>query len=142
MAVPDDDFLYNRLQEDRKRHTEEAKKDYSDKSKTQLLAVVDKKLHTTFIGALAQFEKEFGFLWGQKGREITEDEKEILELLESRGYTQEYFEDIWLDARDRVLENGNNQLKALKKEIKNYTVSWNRVRQDLVVRYNQNTNDQ
>lgn len=68
--------------------------------------ILTKRFQTTMIGALFEFEKTFGYLWGNHK---TEDE----ELTEK----EENFLDLWEETRNRVLNNGNNQLRKSLAEI-------------------------
>lgn len=61
--------------------------------------LIVKRLQTTMIGALYEFEENFGYLWGL--------DKEPNELNES----QIKFRNLWEDTRNRVLNNGNNQIR-------------------------------
>ena len=87
---------------------------YVEESRKRLDKIISQKLQTTFIGALSSFEKSFGFLWGlnKKPSEMTDEEKELYA--------------IWQNVRTDVLNNGNNQLRALRNELQNHSVSWNR----------------
>ena len=87
---------------------------YNDQSKDRLLSILEKKFKTTYIGALAAFEDEFGYLWGhgKHFNELSEDERHCRE--------------IWEDVRNRILDNGNNNFRAAKQEFDYYTVSWDR----------------
>lgn len=58
-----------------------------------------KRFQTTMIGALFEFEKSFGYLWGQ--------EKNPDFLTE----TEDKFRDRWERVRNQILNNGNNQLR-------------------------------
>lgn len=94
------------------------KQRYSDDSKQRLKNIAATKLKTTFIGALSKFEENFGFLWGfGSDEQLTEKQKEFLEL--------------WEICRTDILNNGNNQRRALLNEIEQQTVSWNRHHMDL-----------
>src|SRR5688500_11193654 len=98
-----------------KRKSQEASQArYAEESRKRLDSIISKKLPTTFIGALAAVEKSFGFLWGfgKKEHELTEEERELFA--------------IWQNVRNEVLNNGNNQLRALRNELQNHNVSWNR----------------
>ena len=99
-----------------------AKEDkYNEDSKKRLSIILKKKLETSFIGALAAFEKEFGFLWGFEGdKPLTKQQKEM-------GA-------IWDDVRTQVLNNGNNQLRAIQNELSQYTIKWNRYQMTLLVK--------
>lgn len=75
-----------------------------------IAGILTKRFQTTMIGALFEFEKEFGYLWGQH-----KSENEALTDKENR------FLDIWEDARNRILNNGNNQLRKCISEVKNFS---------------------
>lgn len=87
---------------------------FAEEARKKLDSIISKKMNTTFIGALSSFEKAFGFLWGfgKKDSEKTDEEKELY--------------NIWQNVRTEVLNNGNNQLRALRNELQNHTISWNR----------------
>jgi hypothetical protein len=76
--------------------------------------IVTTKIRTSFVGALAKFEEDFGFLWGHNKsiEQLTPEEKEMREL--------------WDQTRTAVLNNGNNQLRGAQTEISMHVVSWNR----------------
>lgn len=100
---------------------EAAKKRYNESSQKRLLRILEKKLQTSFIGALSQFEQFFGHLWGHR-----RDESELTpEQLEMR--------DKWNQARTFILNNGNNQIRAIQSELSQYTVSWNRFHYDMTL---------
>lgn len=61
--------------------------------------LLTKRFQTTMIGALYEFEKVFGYLWGQ--------DKNPDFLSES----EEDFRDRWESVRNQILNNGNNQLR-------------------------------
>lgn len=94
---------------------------FLEQSRRRLDGIIATKVRTAFIGALAAFEEEFGFLWGQDISEdqLTSEQEDMLEL--------------WNRARTSVLNNGNTQLRALRNEISNQTIKWNRYHVDLVV---------
>jgi hypothetical protein len=111
-----------------KRKSQEASQSrFAEESRKRLDKIISTKLTTTFIGALASFEKSFGFLWGfgKKDHERTEEEKEL--------YT------IWESIRTEVLNNGNNQLRALRNELQNHNILWNR--HTLVIKNNEENSD-
>jgi hypothetical protein len=62
-------------------------------------AILSKRFQTTMIGALFEFEKTFGYLWGQNKNEedLTDNELDFL--------------DRWDFVRNQILNNGNNQLR-------------------------------
>lgn len=69
--------------------------------------ILKKRFQTTMIGALYEFEKSFGYLWG-----YNKDENEPL------SQKEEKFLDIWEETRNNILNNGNNQLRKAISEIK------------------------
>lgn len=95
---------------------------YLEQSRKRLDRIVTSKLRTTFIGAIAAFEEDFGFLWGcgKPQDQLTDSEKEFAQL--------------WQNTRTKVLNKSNNQLRAVRTELANHIVSWNRYRLDLLVK--------
>ena len=89
-------------------------KRYKDNSKKRLLSTLKKQFDTTIIGALAAFEERFGELWGHGLRDEDLDEE------------QREWKELWMEARARILDNGNSNLRAAQSEISQYTLSWNR----------------
>lgn len=85
---------------------------YQDKSKERLWNIVETKCKTIMIGSLAQFEKRFGELWGHSKSNLTEK--------------QELMKKLWLECREDVLNKGNANIRAIKKELDEYMVSWKR----------------
>ena len=61
--------------------------------------ILTKRFQTTMIGALFEFEKAFGYLWGheKEDHELTDNELDFL--------------DRWDAVRNQILNNGNNQLR-------------------------------
>lgn len=86
--------------------------DYSEESKKRLFAILEKKIKTTMIGALQAIEDEFGFLWGKDKRELTDVEIKMAEM--------------YKNLRKRILDNGNNQIQAVRNELEQYNINWNR----------------
>lgn len=107
--------LLHKTIEDAKRKNKE---NYQIHSRKRLIDNLTKKFQTTMIGALAEIEKEFGYLWasGIDEQELTKKELEMREK--------------YLELRTRILNNGNNQLRAAIEEINQYTTEWNRYRID------------
>ncbi len=93
-----------------------------EQSKEQLFTQIKKKLETSFIGALSHMENNFGSLWGHGllEHELTEEQKE--------------FRQMWEVCRSAILDNGNNQVRALQNELKQYTVYWDRYKLNLPVK--------
>jgi hypothetical protein len=128
---------YNELRqraELNKKRREELHKKFLEDSKEKLGNISERKVRTSFIGALAQFEAFFGFLWGQVSPEdLTDEQLEILDLVQQKGFDV-YLKDLWNKAREKVLTNGNNQIRGLKDEFQQYTIEWNRYKTILPVK--------
>jgi hypothetical protein len=69
--------------------------------------ILTKRIQTTMIGALYEFEKAFGYLWGHH-----KDDNEDLTNAEND------FWDLWEETRNKILNNGNNQLRKAISEFK------------------------
>jgi len=74
-------------------------------AKDRLLRCTKKRFDTSLIGALSRFEEFFGHLWGHG-----KDHSDRTEL------QKQWFE-IWSECRAAILDNGNNQMRNLEKEI-------------------------
>ena len=61
----------------------------------KLKSFVRKKIMTSFIGALDDFEKSFGYLW--------EEDDDLFEL--------------WSDVRQSIMDRGHRQINHVDKEI-------------------------
>jgi len=87
-------------------------KQFREQSKTRLLTILEKKLRTTFIGDIAAIEAKLGFLWGidYKDADLTDEERK--------------FKILWDELRTNILDRGNAQIRALKEELKQHTVTW------------------
>lgn len=61
--------------------------------------ILTRRFQTTMIGSLFEFEKTFGYLWGQHKDEadLTDEELDFL--------------DRWDFVRNQILNNGNSQLR-------------------------------
>jgi transcription termination factor Rho len=105
----------------KKKMQEENQQRYLDESKKRLSKIVETKLKTAFIGALSNFEQEFGFLWGHGQKSDPTEE-------------QEFIKEIWERTRTSVLNNGNNQIRAVRSEIANHSIEWQRYRTELPVK--------
>jgi len=82
-------------------------------SKDKLKKVSKTKMRTSFIGALSAVEKHFSELW-----EIFPDDEEDLIA------DKKFWKNVWELCRAEILNNGNNQLRAMEAEIDQYSVSW------------------
>lgn len=89
-------------------------KKYQESSKKKLMGNIKKKFDTTIIGSLAVFEEAFGECWGH-GLDPNE-----------RTLEQSVMAEKWQEARSKILDNGNSNLRAAQNEISNYTLSFNR----------------
>lgn len=107
---------------------------YLKESKKRLNTIIDRKMQTTFIGALSAFQNKFGFLWGDESYNYTEETEKLLEELKKIGLGEDYCYQIWMECREKVLNNGNNQMRAINNELEQYTIEWNRYRLNLPVK--------
>ena len=87
---------------------EERKKEIT---KDELFRSCKKKVQTTMIGALSTLEEQFGFLWGF----------DILE--EERTPEQKKIHEIYEEARAKILDRGNTQIRNLETEFVNYDIT-------------------
>lgn len=87
---------------------------YRDASRQRLRRIMVRKTTTSFIGAVAAFEKHFGHLWGH-GKHLS-----LLSADEAAWRM------LWEACRNDVLNNGNNQVRAVESEVAQYEVTWNR----------------
>jgi transcription termination factor Rho len=80
-------------------------------SKDSLFKSCKKSIQTTMIGSLDAVEKSMGFLWrhNQHGEELSDEEK----------YLKECYEKL----RDKILDNGNTQIRILEAEFASYDVN-------------------
>ena len=81
-----------------------------DVSRDKLFKTAKKKIQTTMIGALSTLEESFGFLWGFDGKE------------EDRTLEQKRIHEIYEDARAKILDRGNTQIRSLESEFVNYDI--------------------
>lgn len=100
----------------------EAAERYKLVSRERLLGILTKKLKTSFIGALDAFEVAFGHQWGhgKKPHQCTLQELDIRK--------------VWDAVRTTVLNNGNNQLRAVQAELALHDVVWLAYRNTLLVK--------
>jgi hypothetical protein len=83
-----------------------------ERSKTKLTQIIEKKFTTTFIGALSYIEQEFGHLWGRD------------KAPSNRTTEEKQWYDKWERLRTSILNNGNNQARAVLNELRQYKVKW------------------
>ncbi len=91
------------------------------RSSKRLSDCLRKKLNTAFVGAISKFEKHMGHLWGH-GKRVSDCSPDELRM-----------RDVWSVCRTDILNNGNNQIRAVQSELKQYDVCWNRHHLDLTV---------
>lgn len=106
--------------EPRNLKTDEQKTRYRNDSKQRLKNILSKKFKTTIIFPLSQFEMTFGKLWGH-GK--NDSELSAQELANKK---------IWLECRERILNNGHKQERNSMAEIDMYDISWNRYQTQLI----------
>lgn len=78
------------------------------KQKQKVIRHASIAIRTSFIFALEVFEEEFGDLWGEykpENQDLTTTETE--------------FEEKYLRARNRILDNGNNNIRRFKNFLEN-----------------------
>lgn len=100
---------------------------YEKESKDRLSSIIETKIKTSFIGAISQFEEDFGFLWGHGEEELEED--------------QRIMKEIWDKTRTSILNNGNNQIRGASNEIELYKINWERHTMQLPVKPLEETED-
>lgn len=69
-------------------------------NKQDIIRTIEKRMQTIMIGSLAKFEENFGHLWND---ETLKDSDKFWEL--------------WEQARNQILNNGNNQLRCAVDEL-------------------------
>lgn len=84
---------------------------HKDLSRDKLFKTAKKKIQTTMIGALSTIEESFGFLWGLgiEENDRSDEHRKIQELYE--------------DARAKILDRGNTQIRSLETEFINYDIT-------------------
>ncbi len=79
-------------------------------NRERLKQFLKKKMTTIMVGAIDEFEKSFGEVWGHK---FTSDEKNDDELDMTA---------IWNMCRNEVFDRGNAQIRAMFNEIDTYEI--------------------
>lgn len=104
--------------------TKVRKKEYSEsqkeKMKERLKKIAHKKIDTTMVFPLSQFEMEFGHIWGHGKPEYKLTQEEKVNLAK------------WKRCRNEILNNGNKQKRGISDEIDMHTVIWNRYQVQLI----------
>ncbi len=101
-----------RVSKAREQEREQHHTSFSAKSLSRLQRVAAKKMRSSFVGTLPILEHFFGHLWAHGT-----DNAELTDL-------QIRWRAIWSKVRTAILDNGNDQLKALERELSEYEVKW------------------
>lgn len=78
--------------------------------KNRLKQNIRKKMMTVLVGAIDEFEKAFGEVWGHKINSVDKTDGEL------------DFTAVWNQCRDKIFDRGNLQIKGMEKEIDGYEV--------------------
>jgi hypothetical protein len=70
--------------------------------------ILTKRFQTTMIGAIYEFEENFGYLWGHE-----KDDEDLTKQ-------EENFRLKWENTRNQILNNGNNQLRKCIKDLSDH----------------------
>lgn len=98
------------------------KDEYQAKSNERLKTIMMKRIETTMIGALDVIEKEIN--------ELTRNLPKSDSIMLKDAYSR---------IRSKILDNGNNQKRAVNEEMKHYTVSWNMYTMTIPVKPRENS---
>ena len=102
--------LHSKMQAANRRFKEVEAGYNENRSKQKLLDTVTKRIQTAFIGAISACEDHFGYLWGIDEENPTAKQDEFLKL--------------WNKLRAIILDNGNNQIRAIQRDLNNYSVNY------------------
>lgn len=98
----------------------EYSQEMKDGFKQRLKKIIGKKIETTMIASLSQFETAFGHTWGHGKDESLLTPDELV------------FKAKWKEVRDRILNIGNQQKRNSNAEIDMHEVHWNRYRAEFI----------
>ena len=90
------------------KNNELAKEKHYQESKNQLINVVEKRIKTTMIGAIATIEESLSCFWKTEEGSMNEEQKQIYNIFQ--------------DMRSKILDNGNNQIRLLEKDVDNFNI--------------------
>lgn len=124
--------IYDNMQQvkrDREQERIVRNEQYKVDSRNRLGKILKKKIDTAYIGAISVFEEAFGDLWGHGKLES--------ELTSIQNNNRK----IWGEVRNRIFNNGNNQVRAMQKELEEYDIVWLRHRLQLMCKSRQEEND-
>lgn len=96
--------------------------EYLEASADRLFSIIEKKLKTSFIGALSSLENSyFSGLWGHGKRfnDLTQEEKSWRKVFD--------------ELRKTILDNGNKQIRDIDEELSEYEIKWLRKQYNLPV---------
>ena len=89
----------------------------SNENNDLIIALAIKRLRTTMIGSLSKFENVFGYLWGHyKNNDEPLSEQEI------------YFDNLWQDVRNNILNHGNKQIRLLENDLDSFLADKPKIR--------------
>jgi hypothetical protein len=87
---------------------------HCEQSRNRLLAILEKKIKTSFIGPISEFELAFGQLWGHGLDPVDCTDAQLARRAR------------WEQVRNNILNSGNRQLRAVQAELNQHDVSWKR----------------
>ena len=94
----------------KRKEFEELEKEEKKEADREILSEnVVKSIKTSFIGAIAAFETNFGHMWGHGKLRITPEQQKL--------------KDEWMKARKEILDKGNDQIKLARNEVDKYEVT-------------------
>lgn len=114
------DDKYKEIIRQRAKTKDKQSEQYKESSKDRLQKIINKKMQTIMIGALASIEANLGFLWAHnERRKLTPEEQHMKDLYEK--------------IRKEILDKGNAQGRNLATELEQYNVEWLRYQLTLPV---------
>lgn len=81
-----------------------------EKSKARLKEAMEKRLKTTMIGAIHSIEKIFGDLWCHDCEDRTDKEEQMYK--------------VFVELRNKILDDGNTQIRSMSNDLQAYEVEW------------------
>jgi predicted esterase YcpF (UPF0227 family) len=99
---------------------------YQSQSKARLKKILEGKMRTIMIGAIASIEEAF-YSW--------------LKLKGTRTLDEQDFFEAFQDCRSQILDKGNTQIRNLEEEISQYIVDWKRYNYEISRKGNESDED-
>lgn len=102
---------YDNLRKIREQINQGQKQTRQEYAKGLLEDIISTRLKTSFIFAIAEFERVFGYLWGQDVQDkskLTESQLQFLPLFKA--------------LRKSVLDNGNDQIREMDEDLEEFMV--------------------